>query len=688
MCKMPATILALVLSQAVVADEGMWTFDNFPAEAVRKRYGVSIGRDWLDRVRGATVRLEGGCTGSFVSERGLVLTNHHCVAECVSRISTAARDVQSAGFFARQAAEELRCPAEQVSVLTRLEEVTERVSAGVGALTGAAANERRKAVLTRLEQECEDGYRRRGDPRSCEAVALYGGGQYFLYHYKRYEDVRLVFAPESAVASFGGDLDNFEFPRWNLDVAFLRAYEDGKPAATPVHFRLWRAGAAAGAPVFVPGHPGSTSRLDTVAQLRFERDVVLAHWLPRAAELRGRYLQYAAAGTDEARIVQEPLFGLENALKIRRNLMSVLLEEEFLAARGQEEQELRRAVAADPGLREHAGAWDEIERALGLYRTFYDRHAFIELGAGLQGDLAFYARMLVRAAVEREKPNETRQRGFTESALPLLRAQVLAPSPVYRDLETLRLTYSLEKMREYLGVDDPAVRLVLGRDAPRDLTARLVRETRLGDPAYRERIWDGGRAAITGSGDPLLALAWRVEPEAQRVRTRFEDEVEAALTAARERIARARFALYGTTTYPDATFTLRLSYGAIEGWREGEREIAPFTTIEGLYARATGHPPFELPARWLEARDRINLDTRFDFVTNNDIIGGNSGSPVLDARGRLVGVIFDGNRHAIGGDYRFDPVLNRAVAVHPAAIALALTEIYDAERLVRELALE
>jgi hypothetical protein len=681
-------VLAALVTGSALAAEGMWTLDNFPAAAVRERHGVVIGQDWLDRVRTATVRLEGGCTGSFVSPNGLVLTNHHCVADCLARLSSPTRDPQAAGFLAKTQAEEERCPADQVSVLIRLEDVTEEVAASIGAATGAAANDRRKAVLTRLEQACEDGYRGRSDPHSCEAVTLYGGGQYFLYHYRRWEDARLVFAPESDAAFFGGDIDNFEFPRWNLDFALLRVYEDGKPIASPAHFRVRRGGAAPGEAVFVSGHPGSTSRLHTVSQLRFERNVVLNHWLPRGSELRGRYHQYAALGAEPTRIVQEPLFSLENVLKVRRNQMDVLLGEELFALRGREEQALRNAVAADPKLKGWAGAWADIERALATYGAFYDRHAFIELGAGFQGDLAFYARTLVRAANEREKPNEARQREFTEAALPLLKAQVLAPAPVYPDLETLRLTFSFEKLTEYLGVDDPVVRLVLARDSPRTLATRLVRETKLGDPAYREQLWEGGLAVVEKSTDPLLALARRVEPEAQRARQRFEDEVESVLLDGSERIARARFAIHGKESYPDATFTLRVSYGAVQGWREGEREIQPFTTVEGLYARATGQPPFRLPPRWLNAQKRINLDTRYNFVTTNDIIGGNSGSPVLDASGRLVGLIFDGNRHSIGGDFWFDPELNRAVAVHPAAIVLALSEVYGADHLLRELPVE
>ncbi len=686
--------LALIATSAALAafpaqaDEGMWTFDNFPSAAVKARYGADVTPAWLDKARASVVRLEGGCSGSFASAQGLVLTNHHCVTECLSRISTASRDAQANGFFARTRAEEERCAAEQVSVLERLENVTDKVAAAVGEGIGPAANARRKATLTELEQACEDGYRTRKSPRSCEAVTLYGGGQYFLYHYKRYDDVRLVFAPETSVAFFGGDVDNFEFPRWNLDFSILRVYENGKPAVTPNFLRWRRAGAQEGEPVFVAGHPGSTERLDTVAQLKFEREVSQAHWLLRASELRGRYLQFAAGGAEQARIAQEPLFGLENSFKVFRNGQGVLLNDTFMTAREAEEAKLRKAVAANPKLGPYAGAWTDIEQALGRYRAFYYQHNFVERGAAFGGEFAFAARALARAATERSKPNAERQRQYTEAALPKLRQQLLAPIPDYRDLEILRLTYSLEKLVEYLGVDDPLVRLVVGRDAPRTVATRVINGTKISDAAFREQLWGGGLAALEKSTDPLVQLALRVEPEAQKLRKRYEDEVEAPIAAAEERLARARFAIQGTGTYPDATFTLRLSYGAVAGWREGDRDITPFTTLEGLYARATGQPPFALPPSWKAAEQRVNLGTRFNFSTTNDITGGNSGSPMLDAKGRLVGLIFDGNRHSIGGDYWFDAALNRTVSVHPAALLVALDEVYGARSLTRELVVE
>lgn len=687
-------ILVLCAGPAAMADEGMWTFERFPLPMLQERHAVALEQSWLDRVRQATVRLEGGCTGSLVSPQGLILTNQHCVMACIGQLSGGRPDIAAEGFFAASRITEERCAAEQVSVLIGTEDITAEVHEAAGHDghdddgDDAAAGERRKALLTRLERSCEARHAQGAGRHVCEAVRLHGGGQYFLYHYRRYDDVRLVFAPEQAVAFFGGDFDNFEFPRWNLDFALLRIYTEGRPAATPGHLHWRAAGAAAGEVVFVAGHPGSTRRQSTVAQLRFERDPVLTHWLARAAELRGRYLQFATLGEESARIVQEPLFMLENAFKVRRRHLEVLLDEEMLASHAAGEQRLRNALRTDPGLQSCGSAFEDIERALDAYRGFHDRQQFLDAGAALQGELGSAARLLVRSALEREKPAGQRHRDFTDGALVLLRQQLLAPAPVYPDLEVLRLTFSLEKLVEFLGVDEPVVKTALAGATPRQLAARLVRETRLADPGFRARFWDGGRPALEATADPLIALALRLEPAAAEVRRRFEQEVEPVLERAQACLARARFALGGTAVYPDATFTLRLGFGTVRGWREGGREVAPFTTIAGLYARASDAPPFALPPRWIAARGRIAGDTLLNFVTDHDITGGNSGSPVLDAGGRLVGLMFDGNTHSIGGQFWFDAARNRAVAVHPAAMLLALREVYGATALLQEMSIE
>jgi hypothetical protein len=682
-------LLFVMLASAgatAVADEGMWTVDNFPVATVRDKYGVTIDQDWLDRVRLSTVRLEGGCTGSFVSPDGLVLTNHHCVRRCISDISTAENDVQEDGFVAASRAEERPCPSSQISVLVGFEDITEKVEVAVAGKSEQEANDIRKQTLTRLEQACEEAADQAGEPRSCEAVNLYKGGQYFIYRYKRYDDVRLAFAPEGAIAHFGGDPDNFNFPRWCLDMALLRAYEDGAPAATPQHLRWRREGAKENEPVFISGHPGSTERLLTLAELRFMRDVTLANWLLRYSELRGRMIQYATQGAEQARFVAEPLQQIENAIKVRRNQLFSLFDEEVLARKAEQEEALREAVAAAPEFADaYGGAWDAIELALDAQRNFYEEWLFAEQGAAFSTVLFNYAHNLVRVAAERDKPNDERLREYTDAALPRLEQVTLAPRPFDPDLEALRLSFSLEKMREWLGPDDQFVQMVLGDASPASRAAELVGGTTLGDPAVRAALWEGGSEAIAASDDPMIVLARTIDPYARALRERYEDEVEAPIQTASEQIARARFAIQGTSTYPDATFTLRVTYGAVQGWVEKGEPVFPFTTATRLYERATGEPPFALPPKWVGELEEIGPDTRFNFVATLDITGGNSGSPIIDADANLVGLAFDGNIHSIAGSYYYDPALNRAVGVHPAIMVRALEKIYDAGHLVDEL---
>ncbi len=685
LCRPTALLCLLVVATAASADEGMWTFDNFPAEAVAARYGVEVTADWLRDARLATTRLENGCTGSFVSPDGLVLTNNHCVWGCVRNLSSDERNLSDEGFLAADRSEELRCPGQQVSVLVAYEEVTGAVREAAAGLSDAEANEARKAALTRLEGACEA---RRDGARRCEAVTLYNGGQYFIYEYERYDDVRLVFAPELDIAAFGGDPDNFNFPRWCLDMSLLRVYRDGEPASTPNHFR-WRAsGPRADEPVFVTGHPGSTSRSLTVAELQMLREVEYPLWLLRYAELRGRMIEWGRTGPEAARAVQQRILGIENGLKVRRNQLKALLDSDNMARKAAEELALREAVQADPALRDAYGeAWGLIETALTAYRNFYDEHVFVEAGAGLQGDLVTYARTLVRGTAEREKPNEERFREYTDAALPAVESRLLAERPIMPGYERLVLTFSLDKMREYLGPDSPYVKLVLADASPEDLAQRLVEGTRLADPAYRRALWEGGIEAVQASEDPLIRLALMLEPEARALRERYETQVEAPQTRGQELLADARFAIYGTDTYPDATFTLRVTYGAVRGWREKGELVEPFTHVERLYTRATGERPFRLPASWLEARERLDMDTRFDFVATTDITGGNSGSPIVAADGSLVGLAFDGNIHSIAGDFWFDESVNRTVGVDTTIMLEALREVYGANHLVDELTL-
>jgi hypothetical protein len=677
-------LIALILSIPLpaAADEGMWTLHDFPAAAVEERYGVAIDDAWLHRVQRATVRLDGGCTGSFASGDGLVLTNNHCTWGCIRNLSTDEDNLSESGFLARERGQERQCPGARVSVLHATEDITARVHEATAGLPEVEANTARKSLLTRLEAECEAA----GD-LSCEAVNLYHGGQYFLYRYKRYDDVRLVFAPELAVAAFGGDPDNFNFPRWNLDMSFLRVYENGKPAATP-DFLPWRStGAAAGEAVFVSGHPGRTDRLLTQAELDLRRSRQLPMFLEIYSEYRGRLLAWAETGDDAARQVQQRILGVENGLKVMRNQLRSLMDEGQMARKAEAEQALQDAVKARPDLAGRYGAaWDDARRAVDNYSRIYERYRFIEGSAGFQGSLVGWARALVRGTRELEKPGGERLREYRDTALPRVEQRLFAATPVHAGYERLGLAFSLDKLREWLGPDDEVVRAVLGTDSPRELAGRLVDGTRLADAAFRRELWEGGRAAVDASDDPMIVLARQVEPFAMALRRQYDDEVEAPLSQASERIARARFAVHGKQVYPDATFTLRVSYGAVAGWEENGVAVEPFTRIGRAFERATGADPFRLPDSWLEAKDRLDLDTPYNFASTTDIIGGNSGSPVINAQAELVGLAFDGNIHSIAGGFWFDERLNRTVSVHAAAMLEALRTVYGAGHLVRELA--
>jgi hypothetical protein len=685
-CATLLALLALCASASVPADEGMWTFHDFPSQLVKEKYGATITAAWLDRVRTSTVRLS-NCTASFVTASGLILTNHHCSSACLDENSNSGADLFRKGFLAAKPQDELHCRTQIADVLMEMENVTTQVDSATRGLDDKSANETRKKTLTRLEQACEQASAAApGGPLKCESVNLYQGGQYWLYKYKRYDDVRLVFAPEYGIASFGGDPDNFQFPRWDLDMSVLRAYDrSGKPVNTPNHLQIDPAGPASGQLVFVSGHPGTTDRLLTVAQLKTLRDVDLPQWLLRASELRGRLLQFGKTGEEPDRIVQQPLESLENSIKVRRKLLDALHDDRLIQQKQQDEATLRAKVTADPQLAATANAWSDIERAQQTYREISLPYTFLENGAGFNSQLFGYARALVRAAAERAKPSQDRLREYRDTALPRLEQRVRAAVPVYDDLEKLTLSFSLERMREWLGPDDPVVHELMSKDSPDTLATRLVNGSKLADPQVRLALWNGGQAAIDASQDPMIQLARQVDPPARAVRKRYEDEVEAPVQAGQEKIARARFKLFGTSLPPDATFTLRLNFGTVQGWLENGRKVEPFTYLKGLFARATGQEPFKVPESWLSARNTLDMDTRFNLSTNNDIVGGNSGSPLIDARGRLVGLMFDGNIHSISGDYWFDTEKNRAVAVHPAIMFEGLRKVYKADALLKEL---
>jgi hypothetical protein len=683
MKKLLVLAAAATLPVLATADEGMWTFDNPPAEAIKSRYGVELTRDWLDRVRGATVRLESGCTGSFVSPTGLILTNHHCAEDCIAENSSAEIDRLGKGFLAPEPGGELRCQGDAASVLVRTEDVTAQVRKATEGLDPAKAVEARRAELTRLEQACEEAAAkdRATGPLKCEAVTLYQGGQSWIYAYKRYDDVRLVFAPEKDIASFGGDVDNFQFPRWSLDMAILRAYEDGKPARTPNRLQVDWKGAAAGDAVFVSGHPGTTQRLMTSAELDAQRDAFLPFWLLRFSELRGRLLQFGKGSEESERRATAYLNTLENSLKVRRKQQDALNDDALFARKASEEAALAAALAGGPD----ADAYARIGKAQQVYRDIIVRHTFVEGGSGFNSDLFGHARTLVRAAAERAKPNAERLRAFTDARLPAVEQALRAETPYYADLDQVKLSFSLERMREWLGPDDPLVKQVFGRESPDSLAARLIAGSKLADPAVRMALYQGGQAAIDASDDAMIRLAAAVDPAGAALRKRMEDEVEGPTRQAQEAIAAARFRTLGTKVYPDATFTLRLSYGAVEGWTEQGSPVTPFTRLETLFERATGRVPFLVPDSWLDKAHLLDMATPFNFTATLDIVGGNSGSPIVNARGDVVGLAFDGNIHSIAGGYGYDPAMNRAIGVDVRVIRLALEKVYEAKSLLAEM---
>jgi hypothetical protein len=671
---------ALAASLPALADEGLWTFDNFPASTVEQAYGVPVTTAWLDHVRLSTLRLT-NCTASFISSDGLILTNHHCVESCLAELSSKDHSLLDRGFVTATRSDERRCSTQLADVLIGMDDVTASVTKALRGLDDQAANEARKKTLTQLEQACEQASAKaKSGKLKCQAVTLYDGGRYYIYEYKRYDDIRLVFAPEADIAAFGGDPDNFQFPRWSLDFSVLRAYEKDKPAKTPNFLRIDFAGPQKDELVFVAGHPGTTQRMATRAQLDFERDVALPNMLLRLSELRGRYIEFGRSTPGNDHLVEAPLNGLENVLKVRRKLLDALHDDELLARKSDAERTLRavsQLTGADP--------WQQIETAVRRERALYLPEAFIEGGAGFNSILFRYARLLVRGADERTKPNAERLREYTDAALPRIAQQLAARVPIYAEVEALTLSFSLQRMREWLGPDNPVVHNLLLKDSPDSLATRLVAETQLDDAGIRKRLWDGGKSAVDASLDPMIELARSLDGESRMIRRQFDDEVEAPIAAASERIAAARFKVYGTQLYPDATFTLRLNYGTVQGWEDNGSPVDAFTHLDRAFERATGVSPFKIPDSWMKAQADLDLQTPFCISTSNDIVGGNSGSPLIDARGRIVGLMFDGNIHSISGDYWFDAAKNRAIALHPAIIREALDKVYAAKSLLAEM---
>ncbi|MCL2178947.1 MAG: S46 family peptidase [Proteobacteria bacterium] len=673
-------VLGLALVSCFVwADEGMWTFDALPKNTLKKVHGFEAPETFWEHMLLASLRIAGGCSASFVSPQGLVMTNHHCAVECIEHLSSHSKDYVKNGFWAQQPGQEKRCPDMELNQLVEIIDVSQTVKEATLNLYGPAFKSAFNEVTSSLKKDCQNNPQVR-----CEMVSLYRGGFYHLYKYQKYSDVRLVFAPEVAVAFFGGDLDNFTFPRYDLDVSFLRIYENDKPLATPHYFKWSFEEPKEGDLAFVSGNPGATSRLLTTAQLRYIRDYAWPRRIARLSELRAMLKAYSERGAEEKRTAATWLFSVENSLKVIRGRHAALADRNFFNAKIAAEHALQNKVNTSEEWKDYASVWASIEGIVAKQTRYAAEYAAVE-DAMRTSTLFGFAKVLVRAAEEREKPNANRLSEYVDANLPNLETWLTSKVPLYPKLETALLRFELEKMREALGVEHPLVKTLLGKDTPARVAARLVSQTKLADVKVREKLWKGGTQALAQNKDAMLLFAKLADSYGRAIRKTWETEVEAPATKEGERLAQLRFQLFGTTLYPDATFTLRLSYGQVKGYEENGRTIPPLTRMSGLFERATHFEPYLLPASWTKAKAKLNLNTPLNMATTHDIIGGNSGSPVLNSKGEVIGLAFDGNIQSLGGDYVFDAKLNRAISVQALGIVEALDKVYGAKRLLAEL---
>lgn len=668
------------------ADEGLWLFNAPPRQLLRQRYQFELSDQWLEHLQKACVRFgSGGGSGSFVSEDGLLISNHHVGSDAIQNLSTATRNYLRDGFYARTLREELRCPDLELNVLESIEDVTDRVNAAVpkDADPEAAFAARRKAIAA-LEAE---SFHRTG--LRSEVVTLWQGGAYHLYRYKRYTDVRLVFAPEQQVAFFGGDPDNFEFPRHCLDICLFRAYENGRPAQVQHYLRFAPSGVREGELVFVAGHPARTSRQLTVAELETLRDRQLPFRLAVLKRLEVLLANWSARSPENARRARDELFGVQNSRKALDGRLAGLLDPRLMEAKRQAEAQFKARLAGQPQWATALAAYERIAAATQTLAQQAVRHALLEEAYGFRCTSFKLARTLLRAAEERGKPDGERLREFTESARPSLELRLFSPAPVYADLEALMLTDALTLLATELGVADPTVQRVLAGQSPRQRAVQLIEQTQVRDLAFRRQLYDGGAAALARVADPMIELARLVDAEARQLRKVAETQQEIRQQAY-ARLAQARHQLLGPDQYPDATGTLRLSFGTVRGYEEDGHGIPAFTTFGSLFARnrqMQNQPPFDLPVRWLKSQRRLPPATPLNFVSTCDITGGNSGSPVVNRAGEFVGVIFDGNLQSLAWEYAYDDLRGRAIAVDVQAILDALSRVYGAQALARELRL-
>jgi hypothetical protein len=666
------------------ADEGMWLFNDPPRKYLKDKYGFDATPEWLEHVQKSSVRFNSGGSGSFVSPNGLVMTNHHVGADALQKVSDEKHNYLRDGFRAKTNDEEIKCPDLELNVLMSIEDVTDRVNAAVKPdMKSAEAFAARRKVIADISKESTDKTGLRSD-----VVTLYQGGMYHLYRFKKYTDVRIVFAPEQQIAFYGGDPDNFEYPRYDFDICLMRVYEDKKPAKID-HYLKWSShGAEDNELVFVSGHPGRTDRLNTVSELKYIRDQQMPRTMQMLNRLEVLLLSYSSRSEENARKAKELLFGVQNSRKARVGGLEGLMDPALIASKEKSEAILRDAVLKNEKLKDATYAWDKIEGANKVANAHAKEINLLEGGRAFNTTLFGIARELVRAAEEKPKPNGERLREFTDSNLASLEFQLFSEEPLYDDFEILKLANSLMFLAEQFGEDAPIVQKVLAGKSPNDRAVELIAGSKLKDVATRKKLYEGGKEAVNASNDPMIALAKLVDPESRAIRKIFETEIEEVKRQAYAQIAKAKFAVEGTSTYPDATFTLRLSFGQVKGFMENGKNVPFETTFAGLYERAAEHKnkePFDLPHRWEERKDKLDLKTPFNFVCTADIIGGNSGSPVINKSAEVVGLIFDGNIQSLVLDYAYTDVVARAVAVHSQGIIEALRKVYDADDIADEI---